>query len=153
MNLRQLLTPERVQVRVAVDSWEEAVQRVGRLLVSTGGVQERYIQAMIRTVQELGPYIVIAPGIAIPHARPEDGVLSPCMAMITLDPPTPFGNPDNDPVRVVLAFAAADKHQHLQALREMAQILSDKDKVAALTQAKEPGDILRVMWSLSQQNP
>lgn len=151
VNLREILTPERVEANISVRGWEEAVRKVGELLVATGGVKEEYVDAMIDTVNELGPYIVIAPGIAMPHARPEDGVLEPCMAILTLEPPVDFGNPDNDPVRVVIAFGGVDDKQHVDALREMAQVLSDISNVEALTRAKEASDILSVMWATPQE--
>ncbi len=148
MNLKDILTEERVATNVRVDTWEDAVRAVGRLMVDTGAVEERYIDGMINTAKELGPYIVIAPGIALPHSRPEDGVLKPCMALLTLDPPVNFGNPDNDPVSIVVAFGAVDSEQHVEALRGMALVLSNPDNVAALRAAKTREEILQVMWSV-----
>jgi mannitol/fructose-specific phosphotransferase system IIA component (Ntr-type) len=147
VNLKQLLTAERVATNVKVDNWEDAVRAIGRLMVDTNVVEERYIDGMINTAKELGPYIVIAPGIALPHSRPEDGVLAPCMALITLAPPIDFGSSENDPVRVVIAFGAVDNQQHVQALQDMALILSDSDNLNALQSAEIEEEILRVMWS------
>ena len=53
-------------------------------MVKNGTIEERYIDGMIETVKNLGPYIVIAPGVALPHARPEDGVIEPSMSLVTL---------------------------------------------------------------------
>jgi len=147
VNLRQLLSAERVATDVTVEDWEAAVRAVGRLMVDTGVVEERYIDGMIDTAKELGPYIVIAPGLALPHSRPEDGVLQPCMALVTLKPPVDFGNPDNDPVDVVIAFGAVDHEQHVEALRDMATILSEPSNLAALHAAKTKDQILEIMWS------
>ena len=148
MNLRELLTRERIATNVQVDHWEDAVRAVGRLMVDTGAVEERYIDGMINTAKELGPYIVIAPGLALPHSRPEDGVLEPCMALITIEPPTEFGNPDNDPVDLVIAFGAVDTEQHVEALRDMATILSEPGNLDALRAADTEEEILKVMWSV-----
>jgi mannitol/fructose-specific phosphotransferase system IIA component (Ntr-type) len=147
MNLKELLTAERVSTNVQVDGWEDAVRAIGRLMVDTNVVEERYVDGMINTAKELGPYIVIAPGLALPHSRPEDGVLQPCMALITLEPPVDFGNPDNDPVNLVIAFGAVDNEQHVEALRDMATILSEPSNLAALRAAKTKDEILKVMWS------
>jgi mannitol/fructose-specific phosphotransferase system IIA component (Ntr-type) len=103
---------------------------------------------MIHTAKELGPYIVIAPGLALPHSRPEDGVLEPCMALITLDPQIEFGNPDNDPVDLVIAFGAVDNEQHVEALQDMATILSEPGNLEALREAETKEQILEVMWSV-----
>lgn len=147
MNLRDLLTAQRVATQVRATDWQHAVREAGWLLVDTGGVEPRYVEGMIRTAQELGPYIVIAPGIAIPHSRPEDGALAPCLAVITLDPPIPFGNIDNDPVRIVIAFAAVDHEQHVEALCNLASILSEPANIDALAAAETQQEILEVMWS------
>lgn len=144
-----MLPRERVKAGVSVSNWEEAVHEVGGLMVSSGAVEERYVEAMIQTVHELGPYIVIAPGIAMPHALPEKGVIEPCMAILTLDPPIPFGNPDNDPVMIVVAFGAVDKEQHVEALRQMAQVLSQDKNTEALKQAESVDEIVEIMWSSS----
>lgn len=149
MKLKDLLIPERVNVQVKTDNWEGAVHAVGRQMVDSGAVEECYIDAMIETVQELGPYIVIAPGIAMPHALPERGVLTNCMGIITLDPPINFGNADNDPVYVVLAFGAKDKADHMQALREVATVLSQQKNMDALKAARTKEDILAVMIAAS----
>lgn len=147
MNLKELLTSERVATNVKAETWEDAVRAVGQLMVDTGAVAESYIDGMIRTCKELGPYIVIAPGVALPHSRPEDGVLKPCMAFISLDPPINFGNPENDPVSLVIAFGAVDNQQHVDALRDMATILAEPTNLEALRAAKTKEQILQVMWS------
>jgi len=145
MELKDLLTQERVAVKVKVSTWQEAVRAVGRLMADSDVVEERYIDAMIETVKELGPYIVIAPGIAMPHALPEKGVKQNCMGIITLDPPIEFGNEDNDPVHVVLAFGAKDKTDHMQALRQVATVLGKQENVEALQAAETKEDILTIM--------
>ncbi len=52
---------------------------------------------MIRVAKN-SAHIVIAPGIALPHARPEDGVIDSTVAVVRLAEPVNFGNEDNDPV-------------------------------------------------------
>ncbi len=125
MKLDQLLTRDRVAVNLPATDWRDAICQIGALMVRSGAVEPRYIDAMIRTAEELGPYIVIAPGIAMPHARPEEGVVSPCIALATLGAPINFGNPDNDPVHLILAFGVVDNRQHIEALSEIATIFSN----------------------------
>ncbi len=146
MQMKKLLTRDRVRVGVNADTWQDAVRAAGRVLVDTGGAEEQYIEGMIRTTEELGPYIVIAPGLAIPHSRPEDGALEPCMAIVSLSNPIPFGNEDNDPVKILIAFAATDHEQHVEALGQMADILSEPANLEALKQAQTLDEILSIMW-------
>ena len=124
MKIIDLLTIERIAVHIHVSDWRDAIQQVGLLMLRSGVIEERYIDAMIRTAEELGPYIVMAPGIAIPHARPEDGVIKPCLALATLEDPVPFGNPDNDPVALLLAFGTDNSKQHTEALAEISRLFT-----------------------------
>jgi DNA-binding GntR family transcriptional regulator/mannitol/fructose-specific phosphotransferase system IIA component (Ntr-type) len=146
MDIKELLPPDRIATNVQASTWEEAVRAAGNLLVKTGVVEARYVDAMVKTTQELGAYIVIAPGLAIPHARPEDGVIKPCFALITLANPIPFGHPKNDPVSLLIALGALDKKQHIEALQQMAEILSNPDRFNALKAAQSKEEILRIVW-------
>ncbi len=136
MNLKELLPIERIALNVQAKDWEESVRAVGKLMVDTGVVEDRYIEGMIATTKELGPYIVIAPGVAIPHSSPEDGVISTCLAFARLNPPVNFGNEANDPVHILFALGALDHSQHVDALKEIAEILSDQTKFEELLEAE-----------------
>ncbi|WP_322806300.1 PTS sugar transporter subunit IIA [Thermanaerothrix sp.] len=146
-----MFTPETIALRVPATDWEEAVRAAGRLLVASGAAEPRYIDGMIRTVRELGPYIVIAPGIALPHARPEEGALREGYALVTLAQPINFGNPDNDPVQVVIAFCAPDASTHLESLRALAERLGQPDFVPRLLAAQTPQEVLS--WLAGDTSP
>jgi mannitol/fructose-specific phosphotransferase system IIA component (Ntr-type) len=113
--------------------------------VDSGGAEERYIEAMIAMVEEIGPYIVIAPGVALPHARPEDGVKRPCLSLLTLDPAIEFGNEHNDPVSLVIAFGAPENEKHLDALRDVARLLEDSERLERLRSAASADEVLEVV--------
>jgi len=125
MELENLLLLEAVQAKLDLDSVDAIISTTGNLLVAAGTVKERYIQGMKNTLKILGPYFVIAPGIALLHARPEDGVIRSSLALVTLKIPIPFGHSTNDPVDIVFALAAVDKTSHIEALSELASCLSD----------------------------
>jgi PTS system ascorbate-specific IIA component len=145
MDLSELIRPNLVAVDVEVDSWRDAVRAVGTLLVDDHAVEERFINAMIEMAIEFGPYFVIAPGIALPHARPEDGVIKTSIAVITLIKPVEFGNVDNDPVSLVIALAAKDKTEHVQGLSELASILKDEAKVDKIMACKDDEECLSIL--------
>ena len=139
LRLASLLTDETVRARVHVVSWQEAVERVGELLVGSGAVETRYIEAMKLVLSEMGPYAVIAPGIVLLHARPEDGVRRPCLALMTLATPVPFGHSQNDPVDLVVALGAVDKQAHVVALQELARLLMDQPTLERIRSAQDDG--------------
>ncbi|WP_028263800.1 BglG family transcription antiterminator [Atopobium fossor] len=143
--LHEVLTKDLVEVNYEAADRNDAVRRAGRLLVKRGIAEESYIEAMIENVEVNGTYIVIAPGIAMPHARPDKGAKSIGFGIITLRHPVIFGHPTNDPVEIVIALCAIDHQTHLKALAELAEILADETKVKQIKLANTPGEIIKIM--------
>lgn len=152
MKLTDLLRPNLIAVNVHVKDWQEAVRESGRLLVEDEAVEPRFVDAMIEVVKEFGPYIVLAPGFAMPHAKAEAGCLKTSMSLITLTEPVEFGNPDNDPVYVVAALTAKDHNEHIGALSQLADVLSNDTVVEELAAAKSTEEILAIVNSYSEEN-
>ena len=69
-----ILTTTRIIVKEQVNSWHEAITVASQPLLQEQVIEQGYVEAMIESVNELGPYIVIAPEIAIAHARPNNNV-------------------------------------------------------------------------------
>lgn len=125
----------------SVSSWEEAVTRSGELLVQLGAVVPRYVEAMTRNIKEWGPYCVVAPGLALPHARPEDGVVRSALGVVRLLQPLKFGHPTNDPVSMVVGMAARDERSGKKIIERLLRTFEDSTKVAALYGARTPQDV------------
>ena len=142
MQLEGLLIKNTIAARLLLSTREEIIQKAGELLVEADMVEPRYIQAMKRVLDELGPYCVIAPGIALLHARPEDGVKQACLSLITLQYPVKFGHSTNDPVDIVFTLGAKDKQGHIEALAELAGYLS-KEKFLQMIRACENSQALQ----------
>ncbi len=144
LQLAAMITPDTARAKVFVESWEGATDYVGDLLVKAHKIAPSYIAAMKRVLREMGPYAVIAPGIVLLHARPEDGVLEPCLGLITLSNPVPFGHSQNDPVDIVVALGAVDKAAHIAALQQLASLLGDAGQLAAIRAAEQDTDLIGI---------
>lgn len=145
--LSDYLTPSMIRLKVPAADWQEAVWAAGELLVKGGKCTPAYIQAMIDAVHTLGPYMVLAPGLALAHARPESGVLQMGLSLVTLAQPVEFGSEDNDPVSLVVAFGGVDHNSHIGMLAELASFLEDDERRAALAQAQTVEQVLAMMAS------
>jgi len=144
MHLIELIHPSTIAVDIEVQNWQQAIREAGKLLVEDHAVTPRFVDAMIRMADEYGPYFVIAPGIALPHARPEDGVNKTGISIVRLKHPVKFGNPDNDPVFLVIALAAADKDQHVEALAELAKVLGNGKTVGRIKACKDQMSLISI---------
>jgi len=143
--LRNLLTEKTIQLNVEAKNWEQAVRMGGQLLIDNGFVESRYVDAMVKAVKEMGPYIVIAPGIAMPHERPEEGVKQICMSLITLKEPVYFGNSANDPVKLVVAIGAVDHDTHLKAISELMEIFINDHNISKIMTSQSVKEVLDII--------
>lgn len=128
--------PDAVAAKRQASSMEEAIRLVGSLYEEKDIATAEYAQAMIDAVGEFGPYMVLMPGLAMPHAKSAAGVKRQGMVVVTLETPVNFGHPKNDPVDVLVSFAAGDKKAHMAAIQSLAEALSDVDLVAKMREAK-----------------
>ncbi len=144
ITLRDMISRDAINVGVDASDWEDAVRKAGELLVKIGAAEPRYIDAMIKTVKEMGPYIVITKGIAFPHGRPDEGAIRPAIVIIKLRKPINFGNPDNDPVKLLIAFTASDDNSHVKAISQLAEVLMNEKNVEALLRANTVDEIYQV---------
>ena len=127
--------------------WRAAVRIAGEALVAAGSAKPAYADEMIRMIEEHGPYVVIAPGLALAHARPGPAVLADGLAVVTLAEPVNFGHPHNDPVSVVLALAVVTADKHLAMVAGLANVFNDStaiDDLAAATSVAEVQQIMKV---------
>ena len=113
MKLRDSLADNNsILLQAEASTWQEAVKLSVDLLVKADVVEPRYYQAILDGVAQHGPYFVIAPGLAMPHGRPEEGVKKTGFALVTLKTPLVFNHEDNDPVDILITMAAVDANTH-----------------------------------------
>jgi PTS system ascorbate-specific IIA component len=143
--LTDLLSADAIRLDVEAEDWRAAIRAAGQKLVAAGISTPDYTEAMVQNVEDNGPYIVIAPGFALAHARPSAAVLKTGMSWVRLSSPVSFGHETNDPVQLVVALAAADAEAHTAALSALARVLADAENTRALQQAASPEDVLSVL--------
>jgi len=113
------------KTQIVVSDWQHAIRAACHPLVEAEAFEQRYVDRCVAIVEEQGPYMVLAPGIALAHARPEDGVNKLALGVAVLQAPVRFGHPDNDPVDLVLTFGSPDKDAHVGLLSALARHLSE----------------------------
>lgn len=140
-----VLTESGVILHADAVDWRAAVRLAGLALTASGATLAGYSNEMIRMIEEHGPYVVIAPGLALAHARPGPDVLRDGLAVVTLATPVNFGHPHNDPVRVVLGLAIKSADTHIEAVAALANIFNDSSAIEDLAAATSTARVLTIM--------
>jgi len=149
--IKDVLTADCIQLKQKAGSWQEAIRVSAEPLLENQAIEPRYIEAMISNVETYGPYIVIAPGIALAHARPEDGVNAVGLSVTTLEHPVVFGNEHYDPVELVVCLAAADTFSHLEVLSNIAEIINNQSYVSRLKACGSREEFLSLVLQAEQE--
>lgn len=144
MSLASAFAEGSIAVAVAAADRDAAISAAGELLVASGRTTSGYTAEMLAAVAEFGPYIVIAPGIALAHARPSESVLATGLSLAVLVEGVNFESP-NDPVRLVFGLAAKDHDGHISVLSALAERLSDQEFVNTLLNAVTSEQIARLL--------
>lgn len=139
--LQDLLSEDNVSFRYPAETWEDVIRHGGQLMVDAGFTDPTYTEAMIDVVRDMGPYIVLAPGLAMPHARPEMGAKQVGAALVTLEKPIDFGSPENDPVSVAVFLCAPNKDEHIQLLTDIATLFEDEEFLDAAVNFESIEDV------------
>jgi len=132
-------------LNVPATDWQDAIRKGGELLLASGYIEERYITAMIDAVNEYGPYIVLVPGVAMPHSRGENGVIKTGMSLITLAEPIDFLDSENNPVRIVTCLGAAGSDAHIEALQDFARLFESDENISALKDADDIEEVIKLI--------
>ncbi|MCG9652036.1 PTS sugar transporter subunit IIA [Vibrio vulnificus] len=127
MGLKQsLIENNSIKLQAQASNWRDAIKIGTDMLIASGAIEPCYHDAIISSVDELGPYICIAPNLALPHARPENGVNRTAFALVTLETPIYFDGED-EPVDVLITLAGSSSDEHMEGLMEVTQVLDDEE--------------------------
>lgn len=143
--LKDLITADMIRLNVEAEDWEDAIRQASVPLIEFDKITPAYVDNMIHAVHELGPYIVIMPGIAFAHARPDSSVKETCMSMITLRHPVNFGSKQNDPISIIFAFGAKNGDDHLVALQDLAKLLTFEENIKFIKNETDKTRIIEKM--------
>lgn len=144
-HLAKWLNKEKIQYVESVTDWQEALVVAGCPLLSEGAISQDYIDAIIQQKEEIGPFFVIAPQIAMPHARPEQGAHKLGLSIVLLGTAVKFDSEENDPVKAIFMFAAPDSNSHIEMISQLAEVLSDEEIMAQILKASSKEALMTIL--------
>ena len=153
MLLKELVEKKLTCYEEGFEDWKDAVRANGVPLKREGYIDDAYLDAVIACVEKYGPYIVIAPNIAMPHSTEgAPGVYKTGIGFMTTEQPVHFdpNDPEKD-ARLFFMLASNDSEAHLNNMMQLADMLSNDDLVADLLNARNDEDVLAVAEKYSEE--
>ncbi|KGP72388.1 BglG family transcription antiterminator [Pontibacillus yanchengensis] len=144
-HLHEFLHKRTIQLHSHAETWEEAVKESAKPLLENGSIEWSYVEALLQQHTE-DPYIVIGPGIAIPHASPEEGVNDVSMSLLQLPKGVSYAN---NTIHVIVVIAALDKYQHLKALRQLMKLSNNNEDIESIMTSNKVQDVQSVIQKYS----
>ena len=132
--------------------WREAIAYSASSLLKSGVIDENYIKSMIHSVEEFGPYIVMAPHMALAHARPEDGVNELGFSVSIFKYPVSFGNEDEQQVSVIFCLSAVDSYSHLNIMKSLVNLIRSTDKIEKLSRANTKEEVKNILLDIKRRD-
>lgn len=133
-----------VILKKEAETWEEAIKVCMQPLLDKGTIEQEYVDAIIERTKELGPFYILAPGLAMPHERPEKGVNKDCFSFVTLKEPVTF--PDGQEVDILIGLAATSTDIHNgEAIPQIVTLFDDEDAFDKIRAAQTNEDIYKIM--------
>lgn len=143
--LSDLLPAQAIQIGVECSDWKGAIEASAKYLLKNGAINENYIKAMIKNVMENGPYIVVAPGFALPHEALNAGASKVGMSLIRLKTPVPFGKKEMDPIEWVCCLSAINKEPHLKAMFQLVNLFYNQSFRKQIKECKTGEEIYKII--------
>lgn len=114
-------------------------------LLEQGKVEASYLEAIKAKHKEIGAYYVLAPKIAMPHARPEDGVNEAALQVTVFKKGVDLESEDNGDVYFSITLAAMDSDSHIQTIMALAELFQNDDDVEAIIAAESEAAIIEIL--------
>lgn len=129
-----------------VDSWQEAIRMGCKPLETDGSVDESYADQIIECVEKYGPYIVIMPGVAMPHSQENAvGVTKTTVSFMKVDEPVYFDKDDPEKYATLFFTVASCNHQeHLENIQRLSMMLMNEKLLADLMEVKNAEELLEL---------
>lgn len=127
--------------------WREALKISSENLVSKKIIGNKYVDEIISNVEANGAYIVIVPGVVMPHAlATSSNVYDTGISFSKFKNPIYFES-DNDEKQGKLFFtlAAKDENQHLKNIQNLMDLLLKDDIIEKLSNIDSMEDYLKIM--------
>lgn len=145
--MADLLTAQAIRLSETAADRDDAIRQCGEILVAIGAVDVSYVQSMLERERSISTYV--GEGVAIPHGTnaSKEAVHRDALAVVRFPDGVDWGG---FPVKVCVAIAAKGDG-HTAILGELADILLDPSRAAALRDATDASQVLALLAPIHKE--
>ncbi|WP_426350374.1 PTS sugar transporter subunit IIA [Alloiococcus sp. CFN-8] len=133
--LEDMLVKDNISIVYEKLTWEEAIITAITPLVLSGCVEERYGRAIIESTKKYGAYYILTKDIALLHSKPEEGVKRRQMGITLVKEGVIFPG-KSEPIKLLIVLAAVDNEGHIDAMKDIADLIIDKRRIGEILNAE-----------------
>lgn len=145
-SLNDLLPLSRIQLTSQKLGWKEALELSIKPLLKQKYVSAEFQDSIIKNIENFGPYIIIGPGLAFPHAGVNEGAYKLGMSLLILRQPIFFMNSDK-PVNIILVLSAPDSSSHIFAIEQLTNLITHSNILEKLPLVKNKYEVIYLLQS------
>jgi PTS system mannitol-specific IIA component len=141
--LTELLAPASIRLDAVAADRDDAIRQAGAALIEAGAVDPSYVDAMLERENSVSTFV--GEGVAIPHGTlaGKDAVKDDAIVVLRFPDGVDW---DGNPVSVAVGIAAKG-NGHIALLSQLATVLLDPDKAAALREATTADKVYELLAS------
>ncbi len=126
-------------------SVDSALELTCSVLLARGDIEASYLDAIKVKHKEIGAYYVLAPKIAMPHARPEDGVNKAALQVTVFKNGVDLESSDNGDVYLSITLAAMDSDSHIHTIMALSNLFQNDDDIDRIIAANDESEIIKIL--------
>lgn len=131
-----------VQCIDKIENWKDSIYVASKPLLDNGYINKGYVDKIIDNTKITGFYMILDEYLAMPHARPEDGVINTGVSFLKLNEPCMYGT---EPINLIFVIAAKDSNTHIDMIKKLLKIFQDEKTKFDLINAKNKKEILKIL--------
>ncbi len=122
--------------------WKEAITKGCEILEKDGSVTPEYKEKIIETVDNIGPYFIVAPEIAVSHSQNDYSCVNKKgISLLVLKEPVYF---ESQPVKILFTLASKEPNEHLDSMLRLSEMLLNPELVSELKEADSSEKLLEL---------
>lgn len=127
-------------------SWQDSIRAACKPLEEKGVCKTQYAEEIISCVSKHGPYIVLVPGLAMPHSTENaEGAIETAIGFMKTEKMVHFleGDPEKD-ANVFFTLVSTNPEEHHKNMQRLYTILTNEEALEALKHVKTVEDLLAI---------